>query len=653
MGLEQDPTAATRQREAQLHTLIECLPQRIFFKDRHSVFMTVNAAFAADCGLKPEQLVGRSDLDFFPKELAEKYREDDRRIMAQGHPETIEEANLVGNRLRTVRVTKSPVRDAAGEVCGLLGVFTDITAERETAEALERQRQMLQALMENVPDRVFFKDRESRFICASRSLVKRQDLASPEDIVGKTDFDFLPEAEARELFEEEQEVMRTGQALACKVQRLSFKDGSTQWSAVSKTPVLDSRGVVTGLIGISHDITDLKRAEEELKRSQAFLESVIQNLPIMVFIKDADLRFVLWNKAGEELTGHSREVFLGKTDRDFFPPAEAEFFTAKDREAMNGGRVVDIPEETLDTPHQGTRILHTKKVPILDEHGQPRYLVGISEDITERKATEEQLKLFAQRLEQSNAELQDFAYVASHDLQEPLRKVRAFGDRLRTKCGPVLGEDGRDYLERMTHAAQRMQTLIDDLLAYSRVSRRSDPFVPVDLNNVVRGVLSDLEARIEQVGGSVIAEPLPILEADPTQMRQLLQNLVGNALKFHRKDVPSVVRIFVREPSPATVPAAGRTFARGTKAGRKRAFCQVCVEDNGIGFDLKYLDRIFAVFQRLHSRQEYEGTGIGLAVCRKIALRHGGDITAQSQPGQGATFIVTLPLQQPDSKTNP
>jgi PAS domain S-box-containing protein len=243
----------------------------------------------------------------------------------------------------------------------------------------------------------------------------------------------------------------------------------------------------------------------------------------------------------------------------------------------------------------------------------------------EHKRAEDSLARQAQELARSNAELEQFAYVASHDLQEPLRKIQAFGDRLKAHCNDTLSERGRDYLQRMQNAASRLQRLINDLLTFSRVTTRAQPFVPVNLAGVAREVVSDLELRIERTGGRVEMNELPTIDADPSQMRQLLQNLIDNGLKFHRPEEAPDVKVY------------GKLLN-----GRS----QIIVEDNGIGFDEKYLDRIFTIFQRLHARLEYEGTGVGLAVCRKIAERHGGTITAKSKPGEGSTFIVTLPVKQ-------
>ena len=227
-------------------------------------------------------------------------------------------------------------------------------------------------------------------------------------------------------------------------------------------------------------------------------------------------------------------------------------------------------------------------------------------------------------LHRSNAELEQFASVASHDLQEPLRKVQTFGDQLERRHGDALDEEGKDFLRRMRNASARMSVLIDDLLLFSRVTTHAKPQVPVDLQRIAKDVLSDLETRIAETGGDVHIGPLAPVQADPTQMRQLLQNLIGNALKFHREGVAPVVRV-----EPAKAPAPGMA-----------AFT---VADNGIGFERDYEERIFRVFERLHPRDVYAGTGIGLALCRKIAERHGGSITGEGVPGEGARFTVVLP----------
>lgn len=247
-------------------------------------------------------------------------------------------------------------------------------------------------------------------------------------------------------------------------------------------------------------------------------------------------------------------------------------------------------------------------------------------------------------LERSNQELQDFAYVASHDLQEPLRKIQAFGNLLQDEYGGGLGE-GRDYLDRMRNAASRMSVLIEDLLSFSRVTTKARPLTDVDLNVVAAEVLEDLEIRVKDCSGTVEIGPLPTLHADELQMRQLMQNLISNALKFARPDESPRVRIYAKFIAGPEDDNSASSLQQGDHKDATIKNCQLFVEDNGIGFDEKYLDRIFSVFQRLHGKDSYQGTGIGLAICRKIVERHGGSITARSKPGKGSTFIVTLPTK--------
>ncbi len=242
-----------------------------------------------------------------------------------------------------------------------------------------------------------------------------------------------------------------------------------------------------------------------------------------------------------------------------------------------------------------------------------------------------EIKSYSTKLEESNRNLQDFTHICSHDLQEPLRKVRAFGDRLKDKFSETLGEEGLDYLGRMQNAASRMQDLIRSLLEFSRVSSKTQPFVPVNLDTIAREVLSDLETRIESTQGQVDLINLPTIDADPLQMRQLIQNLVGNALKFNRDNIPPYIQV------------EGRFLTNG-QTGQ----CEITVRDNGIGFDQKYADKIFGIFQRLNTRNDYEGTGVGLAIVKKIIERHQGSIKAQSGVGEGATFIIILPIHQPN-----
>jgi PAS domain S-box-containing protein len=365
---------------------------------------------------------------------------------------------------------------------------------------------------------------------------------------------------------------------------------------------------------------------QELHTLQRRHEMILNSAGEGICGLDIEGKATFVNPAVSKLTGWSIAELIGKTETEIFP-----------RDGGNGNSSImpKNPDEQFISRKDGTSFPVEFVKTSINENGRVVGSVVMFKDITERKRSEETLARKATELARSNAELEQFAFVASHDLQEPLRKIQAFGDRLKVKCDAFESTEIKDYLDRMQNAAARMRNLINDLLAFSRVIRSSEPFVPVDLGVVTKEVLGDLEVRIEKSGAKVEVENLPTIDADPMQMRQLMLNLISNALKFQPAGAVPVVKISART----------LTAASGEK------LCELTVQDNGIGFDEKYLDKIFAVFQRLHGRSEYEGTGVGLAVCRRIVDRHHGNILARSQPDKGATFVVTLPASQQRPET--
>jgi two-component system sensor kinase FixL len=401
---------------------------------------------------------------------------------------------------------------------------------------------------------------------------------------------------------------------------------------------------IAGQVAIAHVRASLY---ERLQHTTARLAGILDIADDAIIAVNGRQEIELFNQGAERIFGYTTAEVLGQPLDMLLPTRAAEThrqhvqtFAASAAVARRMGERHDIFGRRRD----GTQFPAEASISKLTSADEPVFTV-ILRDITERKRAEDALKTSAIKLEHRNRELQEFASVASHDLQEPLRKVQAFGDLLKTEYAATLDVEGRDYLERIQNAASRMQTLINDLLLLARLGSEARPFVMVDLNRVAHEVLADLEARIVRTGGRVELGDLPTIEADPLQMRQLLQNVIGNALKFSRPEQPPLVRI--RNQLIAGAEPRRAASVPGDSC------CQISVEDNGIGFDEKYLDRIFAVFQRLHGRGEYEGTGIGLAVCRRIVERHGGSITATSTLGQGTTFIITLPVNQPSGRNDP
>lgn len=265
-------------------------------------------------------------------------------------------------------------------------------------------------------------------------------------------------------------------------------------------------------------------------------------------------------------------------------------------------------------------------------------LESVNEDLESRiEERTQELSLYSDELARSNRELEDFAFVASHDLQEPLRKIRAFGNRLESGYNDVIDERGKDYLARMLNAAERMSMLISDLLAFSRVSTRGKEFDEVDLNNTIQSVLGDLEIAIDETSAEISVGDMPVIRGDKSQLEQLFLNLISNALKFQSKGVTPAVNINAEK--------ATESDTHDILMADEYDWIKITVKDNGIGFEQSFAEKIFAPFQRLHGRSEYKGTGIGLAVCRRIVERHNGQITALSSPGQGATFSIIMPVE--------
>jgi PAS domain S-box-containing protein len=373
------------------------------------------------------------------------------------------------------------------------------------------------------------------------------------------------------------------------------------------------------------------RADEaRLHAANQVLESLLDNLPAMVFAKDAaDLRFVKFNRAGEHMLGHPRDALLGKSDRDFFPPDQAEAFVQKDREVLSQYEMVDIPAEEIDTRDQGRRILHTRKVPVRDENGKALFLLGISMDITEQKLAESRIRALSEEasrrtamLEASNRELESFCYSVSHDLRAPLRAINGFTQLLQEKYAPRLDGEGVRYLTTITAASERMARLIDDLLEFSRLGRQTIEVETVDMGAVASKALTDVLVARTTPLPSVSILDLPTARGDRRLLHLAWMNLLDNAVKYSTGVATPHIDVWA-EAHPTEI--------------------VYHVRDNGIGFDMAYYDKLFGVFQRLHSNPAYPGTGVGLAIAHRVIARHNGRIWATSELGHGATFSFALP----------
>ena len=380
-------------------------------------------------------------------------------------------------------------------------------------------------------------------------------------------------------------------------------------------------------------IEALTRSEEALRESEALYRAIARNFPDgAVYIFDHDLRFRVADGKAMAPLGYKREDLEGKTIWEAIDEETCRILEQRYPRVLAGESL------HFETSLKGCTFL-SGYVPIRDENGDVIAGMVVSHDISALKQAEEGLRRMhdelearvkerTAELEAMNSELHNFTFAASHDLQEPLRKIRTFGDMLVTEAKGSLDEASFEYVSRMQNSAERMQKLLDSLLAYSRVSTGVVSGKETDLKKSVEGAISNLELIIKENNARIETGDLPTIVADRSQIIQLFQNLIGNALKYQKSGVAPRVKIYLDQA-----------------ASEEKGTYEVCVKDNGIGIDERYFDKIFIPFQRLHGRNEYEGVGMGLAICSKIVERHGGRITLKSELGKGSTFIVTLPVE--------
>lgn len=417
----------------------------------------------------------------------------------------------------------------------------------------------------------------------------------------------------------------------CKIEiDLQVQDGSLIPVLLSLSAVPSSD--VETICLVATDLTEQKR-NAEIAAAERVSKAIIEQAAEIIVVCDIEGRVV---QASQSALRLASENPMFKSFEDVFPltyksstQSDCEFSV---KEVLSG-KVFHGVEAILEGPHGNALLSLQLSAKPLDIPGNGNLGCVITmTDVTERKRAEQAVRRYARQLERSNKDLEDFAFIASHDLQEPLRKIQSFGRLVIENYRNELGSKGYDYLKRMQEAANRMEKMIHDLLSYSRISTQVRAFETVDLNHVLANVLSDLEGRILETRGQVRVEELPVIEGDPMQMYQLFQNLLSNSLKFHKTETRPAVKVYSQQSKDQ------ENYPLET--------VEVVVEDNGIGFDIQYLDRIFQPFQRLHGRSEFTGSGIGLSICRRIVERHNGSISAHSEVEKGATFVITLPMKQ-------
>lgn len=407
--------------------------------------------------------------------------------------------------------------------------------------------------------------------------------------------------------------------------RHTKKQGALIWVNLTVSGVFDDCRQFEYALVVMEDITHRKSMEQALKNSEERYRLILAGGNDGIWDYNLSTQNAFWNDRFYEIIGYRPEE-LEKQGLEFL-------FSRIHPEDLPLVRTAWEKSLREHTPYQGEcrfqqavgHYIHLfiKGKPVLDEQGQVYRVAGVIVNITNLKQTQQALEEYTQRLELSNKELEQFATIASHDLQEPLRKIMIFSEML----APTVSVAGKDYFQRLQSAVTRMQTLITDLLSLSRINRKGQAFHAIDLNEAPTMVLDDLQISLEETKGQVVIEPLGRVDGDESQIHQLLQNLIGNALKYHREHIPPVIKI----------------YGHLTEDGHSY---RTTIEDNGIGIKEEYYERIFEPFQRLHGVGVYPGTGMGLSICKKIVERHNGSFSINSQPGQGSQFSFTLPISK-------
>ena len=522
-------------------------------------------------------------------------------------------------------------RDAAGKPQYEIAFFDDITARKQAEAALRESEERFRSVVDSANDGILVYDKQLNVIAGN--LAAERILGLPlANIIGAAGFtSLLPcvHADGSPILPDERPTrltVKSGKPLTGQIVGIYRPDGSMNWVSVN-TGFLRRPGDTDwyGVVSTIGDITKQRHAEIALSASEALYRQTFELATAGIAHVDLSGRFMKVNRRLCEILGYGEQELIGRPVKEISHPEDRNL-TDSQRMRVRSGEKPSVRFEKRYIRKSGAIVWVDLSVALAcDASGVPQYEIALFNDITERKKAEAALREAHEELKRSNAELEQFAYVASHDLQEPLRMVSSYTQLLMRRYGDKFDGDAKDFTAFIVDGATRMKQLIEDLLAYSRVGTRDRNFKPADSESSLKRALTNLRAAIQDSGATVTQDKLPTIPCDEVQLAQLFQNLIGNALKFRKPDVAPAVHV---------------------GAAEQGAEWEFMVRDNGIGIEPQYFERIFMVFQRLHDKGEYPGTGIGLAIVKKVVERHGGRIWVQSQPGAGTTFHFTMPKER-------
>nr|WP_160166262.1 PAS domain S-box protein [Natrialba hulunbeirensis] len=602
-----DTEVAPTEREQQLtqyETIIETIEDGIYVLDDEYRFVTVNQAYVDLTGYSREELLGSHCSLVVEDSVSSTAAEASRALTdAAANAATIEAAVLRKDGTRVPAESRfSPIVSSDGTYDGTVGVVRDVSERK----AREQELRQYETIVETVQDGIYVVDEEGIFTMVNESYAAMLDYA-PEELLG-SHVSMIVDDDVHQHAQEIEAQLAQDEADDTSVEATVQRADGTPVPTEATFALLPSDSDGRERVGVVRDITERNERERALEESEQRYRTLIDHFPGAVGLYDEAFEYTV---AGGELLadlGVSQEEIVGATIYDRYPDDLVEqiepYFQA----------VFDGESNTFEEHHLG-RDLWAHTLPVRNSEGEIVAGMLMVQDITERKD-------YQREIEASNERLEQFAYAASHDLQEPLRMIVSYLQLIERRYHDELDADGREFIDFAVDGAQRMQDMINGLLNYSRVQTRGSAFEPVDLETVLENVRDDLQVTIDERGAEITADPLPRVTGDPGQLRQVFQNLLSNAITYSGEDSPRIQ----------------------ISADTNDEECVISVRDEGIGIDVESQDRIFEVFQRLHNHEEHAGAGIGLALCQRIVERHDGEIWVESEPGEGATFTFTVPV---------
>lgn len=603
-------------------------------------------------GKPRERILGKPIFDELPEARSEGFEDLLDKVFRTGETHTAYGAPVTlyrdgGTEVVNVHFVYEAFREGDGAISGVMVVAIDVTKEMDTRKKLEESENKIRSLVESAPFPIgVYEGRTMRITMANQAIIDVWGKGG--DLLGKTYAEVLPELENQKIYSQLDDVFTTGIPFHARNRRLDLvADGENRayYFNYSFTPLFDAQGKVYGVMNTAADVTDLNIAKLKVEQSERNFRNMVKQAPVAMCIMTGPYHIVeVANDLMLELWGKPEESVLNKPIFEGLPDARGQGLEDLLANVFATGQSFIAHERPVALFRKGkTETVYQDFVfePYRDANGNILGVLEITIDVTAqvlaRQQIEEVVKERTESLRRINGELSQFAYITSHDLQEPARKIRTFIEMLSGSLRDEVDPRAKTYLNKIDSASTRMLTLIRDVLAFSQLSKSSYEFQKVDLGNVLNEARNDFELLIEQKNCVIESDDLPVIEAIPLQMSQLFGNLISNALKFTRPGITGCLQIHAG--------LAGRELlAEFTHLKPSDQYVRLDFNDNGIGFSQRHAVQIFDIFQRLHSKSEYQGTGIGLAMCKKIVENHGGHIYATSVVGEGAKFTVILPV---------